>query len=541
MTRTPLRTTLHLTLLAAISAVTSAQSPAPAPVTPPPTLAQQIATLLADPAVARDHWGIQVTTLDGTPLYSLNQAQLFHPASNAKLFTTAAAVALLGPSKVFETVVARTAPVKHGRLRGNLYLVGGGDASFGSTDIPYMPPADRTQNPQQPAPTIADIEELANKIAATGLRKIDGDIVGDDSLYKWSPYPPDWSLDDLVWGYGAPVSALTIHDNAVQFQVNSGTATANPGVQYYNVANRVGTTLGAGAVRDCDSLQFSLLPGAQDLTIEGSLPDRSQPCTESIAITDPAKYAALALKAALQARGIQVSGSAISWHNDAATGGRSPVSIESLPAAGPAVGMPRRGCIETVSDGPNVTVMANHTSPTLAADVILTNKVSQNLHAEIMLRNIAMLDCSVTDKYPQSVRQFLLNTGIDPGDFVFFDGSGLSSHDLVTPRAIAKLLSFAAHDPGTGLPQPWFALWKSSLPVAGEDGTLESRFPNPPLKDHVFAKTGTLGEARALSGYLDAASGRTVIFSVLVDNHLPGDSSDREAMDKIVAAIQAAE
>jgi D-alanyl-D-alanine carboxypeptidase/D-alanyl-D-alanine-endopeptidase (penicillin-binding protein 4) len=132
------------------------------------------------------------------------------------------------------------------------------------------------------------------------------------------------------------------------------------------------------------------------------------------------------------------------------------------------------------------------------------------------------------------VRQFLINAGIDKDDFVFYDGSGLSSHDLVTPRATAKLLQFATT-------QPWFADWKSSLPVGGEDGSLEERFAKPPLKDHVFAKTGTLGEARALSGYLDCASGRTVIFSIMVGNHLPGSSADRDVMDKIVAAIAAAE
>jgi D-alanyl-D-alanine carboxypeptidase/D-alanyl-D-alanine-endopeptidase (penicillin-binding protein 4) len=132
------------------------------------------------------------------------------------------------------------------------------------------------------------------------------------------------------------------------------------------------------------------------------------------------------------------------------------------------------------------------------------------------------------------VRQFLINAGIDPNDFVFYDGSGLSSHDLVTPRATAKLLQFATT-------QPWFADWKASLPIGGEDGTLDFRFTKPPLKDHVFAKTGTEGEARALSGYLDCASGRTVIFSILVSNHLPGTTADRDVMDKIVAAIQAAE
>jgi D-alanyl-D-alanine carboxypeptidase/D-alanyl-D-alanine-endopeptidase (penicillin-binding protein 4) len=151
-----------------------------------------------------------------------------------------------------------------------------------------------------------------------------------------------------------------------------------------------------------------------------------------------------------------------------------------------------------------------------------------------MLRNIERFDCQSSVGDPPLVRRFLIKAGLDPDDFVFYDGSGLSSRDLVTPRATAKLLQFATT-------QPWFADWKASLPIGGVDGTLADRFTQPPLKGHVFAKTGTLGEARALSGYLDCASGRTVIFSILVDNHLPGATADRDAMDKIVAAIQAAE
>ena len=128
------------------------------------------------------------------------------------------------------------------------------------------------------------------------------------------------------------------------------------------------------------------------------------------------------------------------------------------------------------------------------------------------------------------VRAFLENAGVDKDDFVFFDGSGLSGHDLVTTRATVRLLQYAST-------QPWFADWKKSLPVGGEDGSLISRFGKAPLKDHVFAKTGTLGEARALSGYLECASGRTVIFSVMVGNHMPGTNDDRDVMDKIVTAI----
>jgi D-alanyl-D-alanine carboxypeptidase/D-alanyl-D-alanine-endopeptidase (penicillin-binding protein 4) len=182
-------------------------------------------------------------------------------------------------------------------------------------------------------------------------------------------------------------------------------------------------------------------------------------------------------------------------------------------------------------------LVANHTSPSLKDDLTITNKVSQNLHAELLLRHLSMAfgdeERGSVVQGARVVRQFLLQVGIDKDDFVFFDGSGLSGHDLVTPRATAQLLQYA-------LTQPWFEKWKTSLPVGGEDGSLAERFGKAPLKDHVFAKTGTLGEARALSGYLECASGRTVIFSIMVGNHPPGTSEDREAMDKIVAAIAAA-
>jgi D-alanyl-D-alanine carboxypeptidase/D-alanyl-D-alanine-endopeptidase (penicillin-binding protein 4) len=182
--------------------------------------------------------------------------------------------------------------------------------------------------------------------------------------------------------------------------------------------------------------------------------------------------------------------------------------------------------------------LASHRSVPLGEDIVVTNKVSQNLHAEILLRQMGPISPSSFCKGSiatgaQVVRAFLLNVGIDKDDFVFFDGSGLSGHDLVTPRATARLLQYAST-------QPWFADWKKSLPVGGEDGSLVERFGKPPLKEHVFAKTGTLGEARALSGYLDCASGRTVIFSIMVGNHPPQTNGDREVMDKIVAAIAAA-
>jgi D-alanyl-D-alanine carboxypeptidase/D-alanyl-D-alanine-endopeptidase (penicillin-binding protein 4) len=283
-------------------------------------------------------------------------------------------------------------------------------------------------------------------------------------------------------------------------------------------------------------------PGSRDIFILGDLKPGQPADREQIAIEDPAEYAAMALRAALERAGIQVQGTVRVQHR--INGDLEPFLTEThqpMPMAPQMVAALLKpsevSCAAQAIYDPNalpVTVLAEHTSPPLIQDLTLTDKDSQNLHAEIMLRNIsAVKDCGSTLAHAvRWVRTFWTAAGLDPADFVFYDGSGLSSKDLVTPRAIAQLLAFAAT-------QPWFAQWKAALPLGGVDGTLEHRFTDPPLKGHVFAKTGTLGESRALSGYLDAASGRSIIFSVMVDNHAPGTPADRAVMDKIVAAIVA--
>lgn len=546
MTRQNLPATLCFLAWTALCGLASAQT---APATPPSglppvSLPAQIESLVSDPSVSRAHWGIMVTNLDGAPIFALNEAQFFQPASNAKLFTTAAALALLGPDKTVETQVVGT--LKGSTVTGDLALIGAADANLSGRQLPYVSPGSRpaAETPSAPPDPLRYLEDMAGQVAAKGVTQIDGDVVGYDTLFPWEPYPSDWSIDDMVWGYGAPVSALTINDNQIKVTITPAAAPGHPATvqllpdtPYYTIDLNVRTT----PAKTGGQVQFERAPGSKVLRIYGSIAAGSPPYSEEVAIQDPAEYAAIALKAMLEARGISVKGAARAMHWSDFDDPRGFLSQTRQPIdAGQTSGSQAVMC--AVPNWPQArragdTVLATHQSVPLVEDVTATNKVSQNLHAELFLHRLGLaFTCYGTAAQgARVVRQFLTaNAGIDPADFVLYDGSGLSGHDLVTPRAIAQLLHFATT-------QPWFAAWKASFPVGGEDGTLGGRFAKPPLKDHIFAKTGTLGEARALSGFLDTASGRTVIFSVMVTDHMPGSPADRDTMDKIIAAIQAAE
>jgi D-alanyl-D-alanine carboxypeptidase/D-alanyl-D-alanine-endopeptidase (penicillin-binding protein 4) len=513
-------------------------------------LGQQIDTLLADPSASRAHWGIAVTTLDGTPLYGHDEGKLFRPASNNKIFTTATAMALLGAGKTFDTRVFGKLNTATGTVIGDLTLVGGGDANFGADDLPYVPrSASATEPPPPPMPpTLTDLKALVDQLVAKGVKRITGNIVGDDTLYPYEPYGESWAQDDEVWGYGAPVSALSVTNNQLELIVTPGASSGANGyrpatvqleqnVPYYTVEAHVETS---AAGTHPDGVAEERLPGSRVIRVYGSIAVDAKPDVEEIAIADPAEFAAMSLRRMLRHRGIIVTGRARAKHRQSTDAGGYRAELlapDRCDAAAVSGGAPCPVVCAVTPARPSGDLLASHTSAPLAEDVVLTNKISQNLHAELFLHNLgrqgACGDGSILAG-ARLIRANLLHAGLDPDDFIFFDGSGLSAHDVVAPRATATFLAYVAE-------QPWFPQWKASLPDASDDGSLRHRFPDPPVHGHVYAKTGTLGESRALSGYLDAASGRTVIFSVFVDDHTPATAADRITMDKIVTAIAAAE
>ena len=369
------------------------------------------------------------------------------------------------------------------------------------------------------------------------MKSITRDVIGDDSFFAWEPYPLGWGVDDLQQGYGAPVSALTIHDSMILAGVSSGTRVGatqvdlRPNIPYYLLMDDT-STIAKTTTPTAARIHFDRAIGSREVRVFGEIPLDSPTVKTLLAIQDPAEFAALALKDALERRGVKVGGATSAAHGFPMNSTPALSADDALDKVKKQIAAPAASsCGGQILE----TALATHVSPRLEDDVIFTLKDSQNLHAEVMMRNLgASFACDYRGSGGLAiVKAYAAQAGISPADLVLYDGSGLSGHDLVTPRSLTQLLVYATK-------QKWGETFKAALPVGGVDGTLANRFlPPSPLTGKVFAKTGTLGESRDLSGYLTAASGATVVFSVLVDNHPPTGGADRVAMDKIVEAIAA--
>ncbi len=487
-------------------------------------LSVRIEKLLAQPDVARGFWGAEVVVLDtGQTLYSLNADKLFTPASNTKLFTTATALAIIGADYKFRTTVETTAPLdRYGRISGDVVLVGRGDPNLSGRSLPYNLRTERTEPPMRV------LEDLANQLVQKGVKFIDGDVIGDDSFFAFERYGEGWAQDDMRWDWGAPVSALSINDNVISVNLMPGDRPGEkafvritPFPDYYRLDNRILTTPPGTGPRN---INISREPGSNSLTLWGTIPADDAGSQDLLAIEDPAEFAAQMFRRLLEQRGITIYGRARTRHLELAS--LSTFRVTSMASAG---GGDSSGRAPTV---PAPLTLATYESLPLAMDIRVINKVSQNLHAELLLRLLGREKgtAGTIEAGSEVLRGFLMQAGIRPDEYVFFDGSGLSRQNLVTPHAIVKLLHYCDT-------QPWSAQFRDTLPVAGVDGTLSERFKGTLAQGRLQGKTGSLGHVNTLSGYATALSGQRVVFSIMVNNHNLANRMALRTIDQIIFAI----
>lgn len=434
---------------------------------------------LQNPAIAHGWTGILIQSLkDGRTVFSLNEDRLFIPASNQKLLVSAVATDRLPPDFRYTTPVHRDGTLQNGVLKGNLYLKGSGDPTLES----------------------AGLKTLAQAVRDAGITRVTGDIVGDGSIFDDVRLGYSWSWDDLPYYYSAEIDGLTVDRGTVAVKVMPGEVGAPAVVTLENDSGYVLVRNTATTVADSETASLSMdRPiGSNVILVSGKIKKGSKGETESITMKDPAVYTAYLFRKFLRDSGVAVDGGA------------------------------RRGI--TPDSGIQV---AAHTSPSLPEILRLLNKPSDNLIAEHLLKTLGVVK-SGKGSFRAGIdveRDYLKAIGVGDGEWLVEDGSGLSRLNMLTPQSQVKNLAYMwTHKNREG--------FLKSLPVAGVDGSLRSRMKGTPAEANVKAKTGYVGKARTLSGYVTTKDGEPLAFSLMM-NHYNGQTSDINAMQDRICVLLA--
>ncbi len=459
---------------------------------PDPGLARKIDALLDSKRYRRASWGVDVRYVDGgAVLYSRDPLKYFIPASNMKVFTTAAVLDRLGPNFRFETRLGYEGQLQeNGVLTGDLVLIGGGDPGLA--------------NNLDSGPIFQHLDNLAREVERAGIRLIQGDVVGDDSFFSYAPHGRGWNKKDLEYHYAPRVSALSFYDNLLNLVARPGRRTGQPirlasypSNSLFQLVN-MGTTVADGPQA---TGYFYRSLGNHKAVIGGQIPVNSPGWTRRITMEDPALYTATILRDRIRKRGIRVGGSVRSRH-------------------------------VAPSDGVEMHEIYVHESPPLIEVIFRVNRESHNLYAEILLRTLgAVVKGRGSDSGGlEVVYELLREAGVPLRLTDLQDGSGLSEQNLITPRAQSMLLKHVAG-------KSFFPFFLGSLPVAGRNGTLRGRMGGTPAANRVFAKTGTLSNAITLGGYVQSRSSELLAFSILVNDHRFGHYNARRGIDQICSLL----
>lgn len=454
---------------------------------------------LTTPPFDQMHIGVlAVDARTGQTLLSHNANRRFVPASNQKILVTATALSLLGPDFRFRTEVVARGERRGALLDGDLVVVGSGDPSLSAR---YWPSG------------VAALDVLAGRIREAGIERVTGSLVVDVTAWDSTTVGPTWEVEDLRYSYGSTGGAFSIEEGEIEVVLEAGAEPGSPArVRWQPVGTEdfVRSHVITAPPDSSTRVRPSYLPESRLLVLEGRVAlGRSD--TLSYAIRDPVRQATAALAGALQRSGVVVDGGwRVRWDADD----------------------PDSWCTSWAASCTGGTGVATLESPPLSTLVAGVLEPSQNWMTEQLVRALGAR-FGTTGSWSEGtgvVTHYLVNEiGIDPADVSPRDGSGLSSYNLVTPRALVRILS----DMHEG---PWGAIYRSAMAEPGEeDSTLERRLPE--LRGRLFAKTGTISNVNSLSGYLVREDGREIVFSILSNASGLPSSEVRTAIDDIVRIL----
>lgn len=447
-------------------------------------LRRRLAEFVAEPRFAAALWGVQIVSLDtGNSLFAANPQKLFSPASNSKLYTIALGLDRLGPDyRIKTSLYSKAKPGASGALDGDLIAFGRGDPTF---------------NAQLHGGEIyTALEPLVSALTNAGVKRVTGDLVGDESFFRGPPYGAGWVWDDLESYYGAEISALTINDNTLSVTVTPGqrvgapcAVALTPATSWVTFSNRTQTAAKGAARR----INFYRPLGENVIYVSGQVPLEDSAYTDDVTVHNPAGLFVSFFREALARHGIEVGGKVRSanWLDREADHFDPAQSVEL-------------GAVE---------------SPPLSEIAKEIAKPSQNLYTDMLLAHVGekfRADDDVRDDSEslgvRELNRFLAQAGVKRGDVIFEEGSGLSRDNLTTPNATVALLRYVNR-------QKYAQVYFDALPIAGVDGTLRNRMKGTPAAGNLRGKTGTLRWANSLSGYVTTAAGEHLAFSLMLNRY----------------------
>ncbi len=456
-------------------------------------LKEYLNTLKTDPDLRGASWSFALRDIEnGKITTSYNADKQLIPASLIKLITTGEALRILGPDKEFKTKLAYSGFIdQQGTLHGNLYLVGDGDPTFCSQKLSGY------KDWPEKALLMATKE-----IQSAGIKKIEGDIIGDASVYSDNLCPGSWSFEDMGNYYGAAATGLTYADNSYKIHFSSGPAGSSasirytePGIPGLMLINEVK----AGMRGSGDRAYVHAAPLSNKQTIRGTIPPNRSDFIIKAAVPNPALSAARKLFYLLKEKGVSISGKAKSLYQ------------------------PREEPI---------TIFYTYPSVKLKDIVKWTNRHSDNLFAEHCLKQIALYKKSQasTDYGIQVIIDDLKAWSLNTNDLWMHDGSGLSRANSFSAAFLTTYLNQIYH---SGIQE---SFWES-LPVAGQIGTLRYLMKNTAADGHIFAKSGNLKRVRTYAGYVNTHSGKLFSFCIMANNFSCSSRIIRDKWVKLMILI----